>query len=302
MLYHRLRSALLLPFITLFLFACVTAVGEPEQPRLLAVQVQQEHAPSAPHDLLRVATLNIAHGRGDSLNQLLVSRSRITENLDTIAHFLDREKIDVVALQEADAESAWSGNFDHTRHLAASSGYRWWVQDSHARLGIANYGTALLSSSPITAAAALSFEPSPPTARKGFTVAEIQWQTASGEVHAIDVISVHMDFSRHSVREQQGREMNKVMQNRHNPMIIMGDFNSESLARRLVEQAASNQRHLHTWDGLGAQEATYKDKRLDWIILSGELAFVDHRAATDVLSDHRAVVATIRYRETTAQN
>ena len=278
----------------LFLTACAAGLARTGEPRLLAINEQEIHPSNGPSDILRVASLNLAHGRGDALNQLLVSKQGTVSNLDKIALFLDREAIDVVALQEADADSAWSGDFDHTRYLADASGYRWWVQGSHARLGIANYGTAIMSALPMTAAASHDFSPSPPTARKGFTVAEILWRTPQGEQQVIDVISLHMDFSRKSVRAQQLAELSDTMHRRNNPVIIMGDFNSEALAGMLVARAADNARHLHTWEDDAGAQATYKAKRLDWIIVSGELEFVDYRAAADGLSDHRAVIATVR--------
>jgi endonuclease/exonuclease/phosphatase family metal-dependent hydrolase len=277
-----------------FLTTCTAGLAQTVKPKMLAINEQEMHAPKGPSDILRVASLNLAHGRGDALNQLLVSKQGIVSNLDKVALFLEREDIDVVALQEADTDSAWSGDFDHTRYLADASGYRWWVQGSHARLGIANYGTAIMSALPMAAAASHDFSPSPPTARKGFTVAEILWRTAKGEQQVIDVISLHMDFSRKSVRAQQLAELSDTMHRRNNPVIIMGDFNSEALAGMLIARAAENARHLHTWEDHAGTQATYKSKRLDWIIASGELEFVDYRAAADGLSDHRAVIATVR--------
>lgn len=291
---QRVMSTAGLLTALVFLTTCTAGLAQTGKPRMLAINEQEMHAPKGPSDILRVASLNLAHGRGDALNQLLVSKQGIVSNLDKVALFLEREDIDVVALQEADTDSAWSGDFDHTRYLADASGYRWWVQGSHARLGIANYGTAIMSALPMTAAASHDFSPSPPTARKGFTVAEILWRSAQGEQQVIDVISLHMDFSRKSVRAQQLAELSDTMRQRNNPVIIMGDFNSETLAGMLIARAAENARHLHTWEDHAGTQATYKGKRLDWIIASGELEFVDYRAAADGLSDHQAVIATVR--------
>jgi endonuclease/exonuclease/phosphatase family metal-dependent hydrolase len=48
-----------------------------------------------------------------------------------------------------------------------------------------------------------------------------------------------------------------------------------------------------------AQElGTYKGtKRLDWILISQELSFVDYTVLPDVVSDHLAVLATIGWGE-----
>ena len=62
---------------------------------------------------LKVMTFNMAHGRGDSFHQLLQSTDTTLDNLDAISVMLNREQPDVIALQEADGPSFWSGNFNH---------------------------------------------------------------------------------------------------------------------------------------------------------------------------------------------
>ncbi len=68
-------------------------------------------------DVLRLLTLNASHGRKTAWNQMLVSKKRTYENLDLIASLLEESNADVVALQEADAPSRWSGKFDHVDYL-----------------------------------------------------------------------------------------------------------------------------------------------------------------------------------------
>ena len=60
-------------------------------------------------DFVRVVTLNMAHGRKDGKNQMLLKGETIRGNLVELAALLDRAEADVIALQEADAESSWSG-------------------------------------------------------------------------------------------------------------------------------------------------------------------------------------------------
>ncbi len=60
--------------------------------------------------VLRVATLNLAHGRKDSLNQFFLSRETLRKNLMDIADVLRQHRPQVVALQEADAASWWRGS------------------------------------------------------------------------------------------------------------------------------------------------------------------------------------------------
>ena len=58
-----------------------------------AINIQQDNSDT----VIRVATLNLAHGRKDSFNQMLVSEDSHKENLDDIAEVLSQHKPHVVA-------------------------------------------------------------------------------------------------------------------------------------------------------------------------------------------------------------
>ncbi|NYT46558.1 MAG: hypothetical protein H0A75_01520 [Candidatus Methanofishera endochildressiae] len=73
--------------------------------------------------VLRLVSLNVAHGRKDATNQLLVSKGQIQQNLKEIANTLVKQDADVVALQEADGPSSWSGSFDHVEFIAKHASY-----------------------------------------------------------------------------------------------------------------------------------------------------------------------------------
>ena len=153
--------------ITLVLVISCTANDErsmEERTARLTVAVNERAvATPAPSATLKAITLNIAHGRDDSLNQWLVSEEQTRENLDEIARFLQQSGADVVALQEADTASRWSGNFDHTSSLAEKAGFRYYVHAEHARIWMGNYGTAILSRWPIKEAIGLNYADTPPT-------------------------------------------------------------------------------------------------------------------------------------------
>ena len=126
------------------------------------INIRQDH----PNPVLRVATLNIAHGRKDSMNQLLVWGDTFKENLDDIAKVLNQHKPQLVALQDADAESRWSGSFDHVAYIALNSEYPWRTHVSNAESWSYSYGTALLSELPLVKTIQHTFQPSPPTLEK----------------------------------------------------------------------------------------------------------------------------------------
>ena len=248
-------------------------------------------------NLLNVMNLNLAHGRKDGINQLLLSKATIRSNLEDIAAVLNQVDPDIVALQEADAPSLWSGSFDHVEQLANQAGYPAYVRTSHATSWIFSYGTALLSKTRFDDVMHHTFQPSPPTMNKGFTLGRIIWQPDEGssETLTLDVISVHLDFSRKNVREQQIAEMSAVLAGRDNPLIVLGDFNSDWFAKEKVVRELAERSRLHVYRPEAEDLGTYNSsgRRLDWILISEELEFTEYRVLPDLLSDHLAVVATI---------
>ena len=262
--------------------------------RVIAIPVQDTYHPikQQVRDTLTLVSLNIAHGRNTSLNQIFVGQAKTQLNLQNIAEFLNQVNADIVATQEADGPSYWSGNFHHVAFLAEHGGYPQYIHAPHANIWIAHYGTAVLSRLPIRAGYALTFPPSPPTTRKGYTLAEIEWQTKTKTL-IVDVVSVHLDFSRASVRKQQLQEIRNTLSKRKNPIIIMGDFNSEWIADQLVHNEAPGPVSVHTYFNNGKNLNTYKDKRLDWILVSNVFKLETYDVSQHTLSDHSAIVATI---------
>jgi endonuclease/exonuclease/phosphatase family metal-dependent hydrolase len=247
---------------------------------------------------LKVMTLNLAHGRKDGLNQLFKSEGTIRNNLGEIAAFLDKSGVDIVALQEADAPSRWSGNFDHVALLAEQAGYPVYESSNQANSWLFSYGTALLSRVSLSGVLHHTFRPSPPTMNKGYTLGQVVWQPMAGEPVLVDVVSVHLDFSRKSVREQQSAELSETLAGRGNPMIVMGDFNSDWSADEEVVRALAERTGLHVYQPEAGNLATYHSstRRFDWILISKQLEFVSFEVLPDVLSDHSAVVAEIAMR------
>jgi len=250
---------------------------------------------------LTVLTLNVAHGRGTAFSQVFQRGATARHNLMNIAAFLKKRDVDIAALQEADGPSLWSGNVDHVSLVADGAGFTWHARAAHVSGWMATYGTALLSRRPFVAVAGHTFQPSPPTLNKGFLLGRFDWQPdpEADTVVRIDVISVHLDFSRTSVRRMQIAEMKEFLAGRKNPMIILGDFNSDWLSDDSVVKALSSQTGLEVYRADAADLGTYDDgrRRLDWILISRDLEFLRYAVMPERLSDHLAVAATIGMRK-----
>jgi endonuclease/exonuclease/phosphatase family metal-dependent hydrolase len=77
----------------------------------------------------------------------------------------------------------------------------------------------------------------------------------------------------------------------------MGDFNSDWFSRDSVLRALADKQRLHVYRPHAQNMATYKSmSRLDWILISEELVFTSYRVLPQVLSDHSAVLASVRLR------
>jgi endonuclease/exonuclease/phosphatase family metal-dependent hydrolase len=245
---------------------------------------------------LRVLTLNVAHGRKDALNQVLLSREAVERNLAEVATLLRDAGADVVALQEADGPSRWSGSFDHVAVLAGQANYRWQSRASHAKTWFFDYGTALLSRVPFTDSLDHAFRPSPPSMTKGLTLGQVAWRPdGKGDPIHVDIVSVHLDFSRHTIRRQQVAEMSAILSDRTHPMIVLGDLNSDWSGDNSVVTELAHRCGMQVYQPLAADLGTYPSsgRRLDWVMISDDLEFLHHEVLPHMVSDHHAVVADI---------
>lgn len=273
-------------------------IGEsPLNVRLQPLDVQRVSPAdtSASKPTLRLLSINLAHGRKQNFHQALLSEADIRNHLQSIAQYLSASEADVVALQEADGASNWSGNFNHVEMLAQQGSFASFVQTEHVNNLLGNYGTGILSKIALQEGLGFTFQPSPPTPQKGFTLAQLRWQPDMlSEPKIIDVVSVHLDFSRDSIRQAQIDEIKAVLAPRKNSIIIMGDFNSEFLAPDYVVKLFTEGSALHAYEFGSDQFKTYGNKRLDWIFMSRDLEFLSYRVDDAHLSDHRVVIADIK--------
>lgn len=225
---------------------------------------------------------------------MLQRRRSIRSNLDDVAEVIRRESPNVVALQEADGPSAWSGQFDHVRYLAEAGGLDYAVQGQHVNGATLRYGTALLAERPLRDPISVAFRRSPPSFSKGFVASSLDWP-GFGE-QGVDVVSLHLDFLRNTVRHRQVRQVIEALGDCPRPLVVMGDFNCTWKQGRTPLNLFAEELELRAFEPYADELVTFAktNRRLDWILVSPELEFVSHRILNDPLSDHYAVVAEIR--------
>jgi endonuclease/exonuclease/phosphatase family metal-dependent hydrolase len=242
--------------------------------------------------VLRVLTLNLAHGRGNRLVQSLVRRRRAELQLEQVAVLLRRQDPHAVALQEADAKALWSGRFNHVDFLAQQAGYARYLQMSHVDgLGLA-YGTALLARDELHEGRGRTFRPSPPTFAKGWVSAVLPWAAVPGG--EVRLVSLHLDFSRARCRRAQLQELAADLADETRPLVVMGDFNSNPWRETAMDELMARL-GLHTFEPHAQGPATHPAtrRRIDWILLSRHLRFSGHRILPTTVSDHLPVLAEV---------
>ncbi len=249
-----------------------------------------------PEQSLTVMTLNLAHGRKTAFHQILQSPATIQANLTEIANLLKTYQPHLVGLQEADGPSLWSGRFNHVHHLATQANYAHSIQAFHVQgLGL-YYGTALLARWPITSATSLRFDYVPPTPAKGFVIATLPWAHSPSQF--IDVISLHLDFARRNLRQQQLQQLIAYLAPREHPVIVMGDFNCNWLSGETtlsdLVKALDLQVYQPEAPDLNTFPAHNPKQRIDWILVSHEFQFTNYQVLNEVVSDHSAVIATLK--------
>lgn len=244
---------------------------------------------------VRVLSLNTAHGRRDAANQLLVSKQSTYDNLDSIAELMTRVDADIVALQEADGPSRWSGSFDHVEYLRDKSRQNCSFLGHHADTWLYSFGSAILARTVFTETHSGRFAASPPTTTKGFVRAKLDWDTG-GRRLPLTIVSLHLDFLRNRTRDAQIAALIDDLETLDTPLIVAGDFNSEWADERSQVRQLADSLQLTVFEPGAGDLGTYHGtdgKRLDWILISRDLKFVEYRVLTDKVSDHLAVYAAI---------
>ncbi len=248
--------------------------------------------------VLRVATLNIGHGRGVYPHQIFLTKEKVAKNLSRIAYELQRQSIDIIALQEADGPSIWSGNFNHIVSLASLGGNYNCYYGLHNPFKLGKIrvssGAAILSSYPLYNCESVRFATSWKDT-KGFVIATIsipQWG-----YKLVDIVSLHLAPWSSKLREKQTELLieflnkKRSVKNKH-PLIVMGDLNCEYDAKEL--KLLTKELNLKCYSSGKATFPIHMPfRRIDWILISKELVFSCYLTNPTPLADHLMVTADI---------
>jgi len=249
---------------------------------------------------LRLLTFNIAHARGASpIHQSFRRVATLRTNLLRIARLISRLKVDLVALQEIDENSRWSGSFDHLQFLREHTGLEHGVHGiTNKRLGHfhLSYGNALLSRFPISHHENVPFGKST-WGEKGFLFAEIE--TPGG---CLPLFNIHLNHRSRRLRLNQAAHLMKHLEALRGvrgagwkmPPLMCGDFNTPShhpdaIATLLGYFEQSNNYTLLPKTGRTFPSA-WPARTLDYVFLPQECVAPRAKIIRSMLSDHQPVL------------
>jgi endonuclease/exonuclease/phosphatase family metal-dependent hydrolase len=146
----------------------------------------------------------------------------------------------------------------------------------------------------LTNPVSITFRPEKPLPPKGAVIAT--FYLGRDKLVPVDIVSVHLDFARAGTRFRQISELVELLASRNNPCIVMGDFNCDWISEKSALRIIAKELNLTGYDPYDDTIETFRSRgnRLDWILISPELEFIEHRVLSDSVSDHQPVVARIR--------
>lgn len=261
--------------------------------------------------LLRVATYNIAHLRGQPEDNWAPSVDERDRRASDIAALLRTLDADVVVLNEVDFDASWSGRIDAAALLAERAGYPLVVRQRSLDVCVGwlcwRFGNAVLSRVELSDAQLLELP--------GFS----SWETAlagkkrgaimtlalpSGPVR---LAAVHLCHRSEEVRTASASQLSLLVHDRA-PLLVVGDLNAAPRSFPHAEHTRDGWSAFRIFDERFARmpagelpapaDLTYPtaapDRVLDWILIPKELAFASYGVVDSAHSDHRPVLAEVR--------
>lgn len=305
--------ALLLTTVGWWAWSRLSAPGD----RLVVVRPEEATAAATSDpETIRILAWNIAHGRGDTgqeiwQNWMGGSESDRLERLERIGDALRAADADVVALNEVDFDAGWSYGLNQAAFLAERAGYPYRVEqrnfDVQTPFERWAFGNSLLSRFPIDLVEWVDLP------------AHSQWESvALGSKEAavvrlrvgegsLAVVPVHLEYRQEDTRLRAVSILEALRAREPAPMVLAGDFNTAppgwpgvDSTTALGELLERGWRSGRTERPASPAELTYPTYDLgesrDWILVEPPLEVVEARVVEEAapLSDHAPVLAVIR--------
>lgn len=266
---------------------------------------------------LKVATWNIAHGRGATDDNWAEGKNAKEDRIKEIARQIEELGADVVVLNEVDFSATWSGGVDQAAAISEMAGYEYFVTQSNLDFGMLygrwHFGNVVMSKYPIIEADVVALAPVNTWedwvvgAKRG-----VQCTIELAPDNFISFVGVHMEARGESVRVRQAVDLTTECSKLEHPIFVAGDLNTtpsfapfssvdqndENAFEKLVQPTATG---LSYSPALAPTEAelTFPSGKpktvIDWILYEDRFyQLVSQDVIHSLLSDHLTVIAEFR--------
>lgn len=263
--------------------------------------------------IIKLATFNIAHGRGTAKSNWSKKNERI-KRLSAIASLLKEKNIDITVLNEVDFESTWSGNSNQAEIIAQEAGFKYVVEQRNYVLGLPflklKFGNALLSRFPIKKSVIVELHPysrfeSFVFGKKNGLISDV----SITKDLSVKIFSAHLDHRSENTRVQCAKKIIDYAHKSLLPFLLIGDFNSSPsyFPNAEVDSSGLSAMDIILRSGLFSTLPTEKpsydqmtfssanpSQVIDWILVPKDWDILYYEVPDIKLSDHRPVIIYIR--------
>ena len=260
---------------------------------------------------LRIATYNIAHGRGQALsNWQRGSMDAMRARLSRMADHLREEDLDIVVLNEVDLDAVWTCHLDQARYIAERAGFPICIEQRNFDMSLPlvrlRWGNAVLSRLPVSDARlvplpAMSTWEALLAGRKQALMCTVAPSGSS----AFRLLAVHLEHRSEEARLRGAEAIELVRGGSEVPLVVAGDLNSTPEGFPHAQLTSGGRTALSFLLGGGAyrtmperdptpQDLTFSvDKPrsvIDWILVPQRWTITAKIVEDWPLSDHKPVV------------
>jgi len=269
------------------------------------------------HGRLRIATYNIAHGRGTAESNWSGGDQDVRiGRLKKIARLLKEQNLDLVVLNEVDFDAIWSGGVNQAQFLAREAGFAFVAEQRNLDASIPfvslQFGNALLSRHPIAEAHVVDFE------------GHAAWETILAgkkrgllckvrlrEALTVRILATHLEHRGEQTRIRSARRIEALRTADPLPLVVAGDLNSTPVGFPAARSDPRGQTALSILLADGgfrtlpsakprAEDLTFSTtiprSVIDWILVPPDWRILSRTAIDTKLSDHRPVVMEVQVR------
>jgi endonuclease/exonuclease/phosphatase family metal-dependent hydrolase len=215
-------------------------------------------------------------------------------DLRRIADVINRERPDLVGLQEVDVGVRRTNRADQVAELARLTGLEYAFAPNLEYQG-GWYGVAVLSRFPVLKIEHKLFDHLREAERRGCLRVEVE---AGGR--RLSFATTHLDYQHRDNRRFETEQLLAALSGARGPLVVAGDFNDEptgdSYKLMLTRFADAWAAATPPDDGL-TYPADKPVKRIDYVFHSARLRARGARVVASLASDHRAVMAEFEFKD-----